>query len=492
MPVVAEEKLTDLYLTGGVDFLHSVLGEASDHVTQTEVNQSEVDQMNAALSQASAQHNSGKRSADPAGKASSFTDVLQQIPGTGGLVQEAIQLQAASDAQAAENERAAGASGHDSSYAPYGNQYDTARASNTGGQQFQAPPGSQGGPPGPGIPGTNVNLDPQQAMAKIYPILAFRDKVVRTIAGIVSKIPGLEKAIETISERVTLFVMGLLAPFIKPIIAAASNALKQGSGTVVDASAKQQYLVWTDPTSTDPTHSMLSKDHFSNILNPPSGQLASAILQYVAPRVIYGWDHPEVPQEEILHDVGRVFHHPALRDHNLEIHRNMFAVVEKWARARPHSAPDLNNILSSDSVKAGRNHTTKDFGQSMQGIEGQLHALGTSSHSATAGGPLANFLGGGRTRELDLDSGIPSEPWAASQDYSQTSYDQAPQQSAGYADDNSGALPTAYQQGYEAPFNPAQQQQQQGYGGSYEQQGYQQGYDSSSYQNEPGAGYGRY
>jgi hypothetical protein len=53
------------------------------------------------------------------------------------------------------------------------------------------------------------------------------------LPGIVANIPGLEKAIETISEKVTLFIMGLLAPYIKPLIATASNGLKQGSGTVV-------------------------------------------------------------------------------------------------------------------------------------------------------------------------------------------------------------------------------------------------------------------
>jgi hypothetical protein len=451
-----------------------VLGEATDHVTQAEVNQSEVDQMNAALTQAS-QQNSGKRGlTDPASRAAGLTDLLAQVPGTGGLIQEAVDLQAASDAQAAENERVAASQSYAGSYAPYGNEYG-ARANEPGTQSFAAPPK-------PAVPGTNI--DPKAAIAKIYPLLVFRDKVVRTIAGIVSKIPGLEKMIETISEKVTLFVMGLLAPYVKPIIAAATNGLKQGSGTVVDASAKQQYLVWTDPLSTDPTHSMLSKDHFSNTLNGPAGQVAAAILQYVAPRVIYGWDHPEVPEQEIMNDIGRVFHHPAIRDQNLEIHREMFAVVEKWARSRPPNAPDLNQILSSDSVKAGRNHTVQDFQQSAHGLQNQLQQLGSSSHSATAGGPLANFLGGGR-RDLDLESESAGQQ-GAYDGYEQGSYGQQPPQAAGFTEGDSHAYPTAYQQGYEAPYDPNQQQQgyqQGGYGGYEQSQGY--GYGQ-------GGGYGQY
>lgn len=276
--------------------------------------------------------------------------------------------------------------------------------------------------------------------------------------------------------------MGLLAPYIKPIIAAASNALKTGSGTVVDASARQQYLVWSDPTSTDPTHSMLSKDHFSNILNPPAGQVASAILKYVAPRVIYGWDHPEVPEQEIMNDIGRVFHHPATRDHNLEIHRNMFAAVETWARS--NHGYNLNHLLSSESVKAGKNHKVQNLGQSVHGLQQQLGSLGTSSHSATAGGPLANFLSGGR-RELDIDA-EPSVPQAGYPGYDQP---------AGFTPGDVNAYPTAYQQGYEPPppiqqgnYDPSYGQQQYGQGYQNYQQG---GYDPDLAYGQ-GSGYGRY
>lgn len=458
---------------GGVDFLHSVLGEATDHVTQTEVDQSEVDQLNAALSQA--QQGSGSRSFGdgPANNASGLTDLLSQIPGTGGMIQEAMSLQADSERQEADNQRMAGSRGMDDPYQPYGNEYGSARAS--GGQSFQAPPGSQGGPPGPGIPGINMNVDPTEVIKKIYPLLVFRDKVVRSISAIISKIPGLEKMIDTISEKVTLFVMGLLAPYIRPVIAAASNALKTGSGTVVSASQKQQYLVWEDPTSSDPTHSLLSKDHFSNILNEPAGQVAAHILQYVAPRVIYGWDHPEVPEHEIMSDVTRVFHHPAIRDQNCEIHRTMFSVVEKWVQSLPDRGANLDQLLSSESVKAGRNHKVQNFQQSMSGLEGAMQGLtgGTSSHSATAGGPFAMLqgrreLGGGDEQDMGYGSAYQR------QDYAQSSYEQRPPQPAGYAPQDHNAYPTAYQQGYDAPY---EQTQQPGYG---QQGGYGAGYEGSN------------
>ncbi|PPJ51760.1 hypothetical protein CBER1_08213 [Cercospora berteroae] len=461
---------------GGVDFLHSVLGEATDHVTQVEVDDTEVAQLNSALSQAESKRSVGN--GDPAQEASFLTDVLAKIPGTGSLIQEAVSLQAASDAQAAENSRSVDGGGYDS----YSSSRAAGDAPTTQGGGFAAPP----------------KVDAAAAMAKIYPILCFRDKVVRQISAIVSKIPGLEKMIETVTEKVTLFVMGLLAPFIKPIIASASNALKQGSGTVIDSSANQQYLVWSDPRSTDPTHSMLSKDHFSNILNQPAGQIAAEILQYVAPRVIYGWEHPEVPEHEILDDVARVFHHPAARNEQLEIHRKMFETVNKWVQKRGDRGQGLNNILSSESVKAGHNHKVANLQSSFQGVQQLAHSHGMNipgvgpgagSHSNTRGG-VFDMLAEQRARD-----GLQADPSAYSHPPPPASYGQTSQ-----------SYPTAYQSGYEQPWQPQHQQQQggydQGYGGGYQGQqqgGYgghdqnqQQGYDQNQQQGYGGQhqGYG--
>ncbi|KAI4641498.1 hypothetical protein J4E93_007594 [Alternaria ventricosa] len=520
---------------GGVDFFHSVLGEANDHITQTEI-----DEVNTAL--VDAVGGSGGQRSGPGGQSnacSGLIDVLSKVPGTGDLISQAQSLQASSDAQAAENARGG-----------YGD-YSSSRA---GPNDFAAPPGSMGGPPGPDIPGTNT--DPATIIPKIYPILVFRDNVVRKISAIVSKIPGLEKLIETITERVTLFVLSLLAPFILPIIKTASSQLKSGSSAVIDSAAKHQFEVWTDPTSTNPTHSMLSKDHFSNVLNPPAGQVAVAILQYVAPRVIYAWDHPDVPVDEVLHDCMRVFHHPALRDPHCEVHNNMFKVVEQWARN--YHGKDLNQILSSESVKAGHNHSgdhdhsaghshgavnMSSFGghshggggggghQQQSSGSGDLLGSLTSKLPGPLGGMLSSFGGSsGRTRDMDDEPSAsslaapgpgPYQPspspqpsqWADFQPY-QSSYAgegyQPPaeysnavpsggygwgqgQYSGGQGAEPSYTVPTNYQQGYEnypAPGGygqPPAQQPPPGSYGAYNQGGAYNSYD----QGAPGEGSAR-
>ena len=133
------------------------------------------------------------------------------------------------------------------------------------------------------VPGMSPSFDPVKVAKQIYPILVFRDKIVKSINNMIAKIPGLEKLLEHISETLTAFVLGLLAPFIRPIITQVSKVLKDGSSGVISASAKSQLEPWTDPRCDNPTHSMLSKDHFTNVLNSCAGRVAATVLQYVVP-----------------------------------------------------------------------------------------------------------------------------------------------------------------------------------------------------------------
>lgn len=123
------------------------LGEATDHFAQTEI-----EQMDIALGDAQAQSklSSGKRSGGGS-PASNLTGLLAQVPGAGTLCQQAEYLQAQSDAQ------------EHSIASSRGSQSDFSRP-----QEFSAPPGSVGGPPGPGIPGMSPNFDPMKTAAQIY------------------------------------------------------------------------------------------------------------------------------------------------------------------------------------------------------------------------------------------------------------------------------------------------------------------------------------
>jgi hypothetical protein len=96
-----------------------------------------------------------------------------------------------------------------------------------------------------------------------------------------------------------------------------------------------------------------------------------------------------------MRDVEVIFHHPALRDERVEIHRNMYRAVEKWAHERPDRGRSLDQILSSASVKAGKNHKAGVSDHAMvdhhKMSSQQMNAAASGSHAS--GGLLDSVTG---------------------------------------------------------------------------------------------------
>ncbi|KAH8892027.1 heterokaryon incompatibility protein Het-C [Thozetella sp. PMI_491] len=422
---------------GGVDFLHSVLGEANDHFTQSEVDELDVALKNAEQNRGGGLNAPGQRGLfGSSSGGGDFVSLVAQLPGIGdGFASEARELKAMAAQQAQENTR---------------NGFGDGTRANTN-----------------VVPGMSPSFDPVKVAGQIYPILKFRDKIVKSINNMISKIPGLEKLLEHISETLTAFVLGLLAPFVRPIINQVTKVLKEGSSGVISASSNSQLEPWRDPRCDNPTHSMLSKDHFTNILNSCAGRIAATILQYVVPRILYAWENPGVPVDEVVNDVLRAFHHPAIRDHNVEIQREMFDTVQRWTQESSHRH-ELNRLLSSESVKAGKNHIIGTNNKSRD----QGHNHGGLGHGKVAGSlweqvnsrDLSSMGGGDGNPSAGYMSSSPAPPQAS----------RPPPQGYGYGQSQQPAA-----QGEAASYLDAHPQG--GYGGSASYgnpppQGYNQGY----------------
>ena len=303
---------------GGVDFLHSVLGEAQDKFTQTELQE-----MDGVLE--SAHNNRGSTGL----QSSVLKEWLSKIPNCAGLAAQADSLENASNARELENMKIANPSEY----------------------------GSQGAKIKEGA------FDAVKVSRDIYPILEFRDNAVKQIGAaidsITERIPGLpefSELMDQISDQLSIYVFSVLSPYIRPIIAQAHLELKVGSTEVLASAKNHQYEVWTNHYSSDPTHSMLSKDHFSNVLNTPAGLIAQRIVQYVVPRVVFAWENVGADLGLLLNDITQVLHHPGLRVPGNEIQDAMFDVVTKWVETYPGGKPALESILNSEAVKVHKNH----------------------------------------------------------------------------------------------------------------------------------------
>ena len=198
---------------GGVDFLHSVMGEVSDKATQSEIQELE----------GTIEH-SGR--ADT----SKLKDLLNSIPS--GLFGNKDEASAADEVQA--NAMAG--------------QMNNVRVSPRRPEEF--------------------TRQMQEVVRQIYPVIEWHDEIMLGITEAIEKIPILPDILEQLQEQLTIFVFSLIAPFILPIITSIKTELEHGSSEVIESSKKQQLNVFYDSRSTDPTHSMLSKDHFSNVSIP--------------------------------------------------------------------------------------------------------------------------------------------------------------------------------------------------------------------------------
>jgi hypothetical protein len=199
---------------GGVDFLHSVLGEFDDKTTQSEIQELEGTMTNSSHADTSF-----------------LKELLNSVPS--GLFGNKDQAGKADELQA----HAAAA------------QMSQMRVSPRQPEAF--------------------TLQMQQVAKDIYPIIEWHDEIMQQITEAIEKIPILPDLIEQIENEVNVFVFSLLAPIVVPIINQIKTELNEGSSEIIQSSKDKQLIVFYDDNSSNPTHSMLSKDHFSNASFPP-------------------------------------------------------------------------------------------------------------------------------------------------------------------------------------------------------------------------------
>ncbi|KAG4216714.1 hypothetical protein PC116_g34805, partial [Phytophthora cactorum] len=130
---------------------------------------------------------------------------------------------------------------------------------------------------------------------------------MKGIGEAIEKIPILPQLIEQLEEQLSMWTFSIMAPFVVPIIQQVKNELRTGSSEIIESSKNEQHIVFNDDECSDPTHSMLSKDHFSNT--------ASKVVYWVVPQLMEAWDDEGADVDRLLNRIiYGVLHHPAQRD----------------------------------------------------------------------------------------------------------------------------------------------------------------------------------
>ncbi|KAL7811249.1 heterokaryon incompatibility protein Het-C domain-containing protein [Trichoderma aethiopicum] len=353
---------------GGVDFLHSVTGEVSDKLTQNEI-----DELEGAL-------NEGK-----SGDTSLLQSLLNNLPP--GILGNNNQGEKLDEIQ------------HNAAAA----QEETEPVSPRDPEEF--------------------TIYIQKIYKQIMPVIEFHDSIMKSISGAIENIPILPKVIEQLEEQLSIFVFSIIAPFIVPLIHQIRNELQTGSSEIIESSKKEQHIVFDDDYSSDPTHSMLSKDHFSNILNEIAGRTAARMLHWVVPQLMEAIDDDSVDVDRLLERiVTGVMHHPAQRemghDGAAEARQLIFnSVQEWWSSMGEEQQEDYRRKLSPRGVMNGENHKEgvhdtghgcagklkmrKEFGEP-QGVEDQIAGAAANAIFSGATDALSGFVS--QNAGIDLPS----------------------------------------------------------------------------------------
>ncbi|KPM37148.1 hypothetical protein AK830_g9420 [Neonectria ditissima] len=292
---------------GGVDFLHSVTGEVSDKLTQNEI-----DELEGTLQE-------GAKS-----DTSMLRDLLDKIPD--GIFGDKHQSDRVDELQSS----AAQAQMENTTVSPREPEEFT---------QYI-----------------------QNVFKQVMPAIEFHDDIMKSISTAIQNIPVLPKVIEELEEQLSVFIFSIIAPFIIPLIQQIRNELKTGSDEIIESSEREQHIVFHDDNSSDPTHSMLSKDHFSNILNEIAGRSAASMVTWVVPQLMKAMDDDSVDVDSLLDGIVHgIMHHPAQRELGggkiREGRRRCYEnVKEWWAEQGDQGQDDYRRKLTRDGVQNGQNH----------------------------------------------------------------------------------------------------------------------------------------
>ncbi|KAJ7750328.1 Het-C-domain-containing protein [Mycena metata] len=197
------------------------------------------------------------------------------------------------------------------------------------------------------------NIAPPDVQDKLLRLLKWRDGLMRSILEKIEMIPGLDSFVDQLSNALNAYVYTVIAPWITPVLQQATSVLGEGSKAVINS--EDQYEVFDNPHASDPSHSLLSKDHFGLILNEPAGKIAMLVVEHSVKIIVQAWSDNTDPSRAV-DQILEAFHHPYYATGRSGIQNAMFEEMERWLGGLGEDeARETITALTKDSVRNGKN-----------------------------------------------------------------------------------------------------------------------------------------
>lgn len=221
-------------------------------------------------------------------------------------------------------------------------------------------------------------LDANLLWQTIEPIFYLHDSIKKWIQDRTEQNdaePLTEEASTQLGKYADQLVFKYLSLMIESSIMQLRNALKAAKERVDAEAAKSTSAeVYQDGDGSDPSHSDISKDHFSNVLNQPAGLVSTVTTNWVTQQVVKCWDDPFRDEEKNIRQILTILHHPAFPGRKkTPIQKYMFNAVEEWWHHNTvEEKTKIREMLTKESVRSRQheNHslTLRDLEGKKKGV----------------------------------------------------------------------------------------------------------------------------
>ncbi|KAI1335030.1 heterokaryon incompatibility Het-C [Xylariaceae sp. FL0016] len=218
--------------------------------------------------------------------------------------------------------------------------------------------------------------NPNFLWQSIEPVFYLHDRMMKWVqeGAQDSEEMGPNESRSQLGEQTNQLVFRFLAIMIESAVKELRSAVKAAKDKVDEEAAKSSAAaIYEDGSdASDPSHSDLSKDHFSNTLNQPAGLVATVTTNWVTQRVVRCWDDGTVDADETIDAILSILHHPAFPKKKTQVQQYMFDEVKKWWEGSSAEEKDrIRGQLTRESVqqRGHENHelTLKDLIRTRKG-----------------------------------------------------------------------------------------------------------------------------
>lgn len=176
-----------------------------------------------------------------------------------------------------------------------------------------------------------------------------------------------------LGEYTNQLVFQYLAVMIESSVRELRNAVKAARDRVDEEAAKADsaQVYQAGSAASDPSHSDLSKDHFSNVLNQPAGLVATITTNWTTQQVVRCWDDRALDAQRVIDEILTVLHHPAFpsETEKTPVQAYMAHVVQRWWES--HSAADKDALRGKLTKAAVQQRQHEDHMLTLKDFEGK-------------------------------------------------------------------------------------------------------------------------